>query len=81
VLPQPGVLGFQMVVLGSGECDLRIAPRKGARPNLLKIQTDVGELLGAGFKVRARLVATIAPESSGKYRFVKREGATQQWRM
>ncbi len=65
------VLGIQIEVNEPNVLKVQVAPKQGCQVIVEKIRTKLGQLLGAKRKVLARIVPTILPEPSGKYRFVK----------
>jgi phenylacetate-CoA ligase len=77
VLALPGVLGFQLTVNKDGQTDLKVVPRKGRSPNLSDAADAVADAIGQDLQIRVRHAPTIAPEASGKFRFVRNLG----WRM
>ncbi len=67
----PNIEFAQLVQRTEIRCDLLVVERERGRTNLADLGDAAGEFLGEGMQVRPRLVSTIKPEISGKFRFVK----------
>jgi phenylacetate-CoA ligase len=62
---------FQIVQRDETRFDLLVVEKEDGKTNLNDLSDAVEEYLGSENKVRPRLVSTITPEESGKFRFVK----------
>jgi hypothetical protein len=51
--------------------DLQVVPRENTPFSAQALTSDFATFLGGGVRVLVRQVKSIAPESGGKYRFVK----------
>lgn len=67
----PNVAFAQLVQRTETRCDLLVVEQERGRTNLADLGDAAGEFLGEGMLVRPRLVSTVKPEVSGKFRFVK----------
>jgi len=67
----PNVEFFQLVQRDDRRCDLLIVEEEQGHTNLNDLADATAEFLGGGLRVRPRIVSTIKPEVSGKFRFVK----------
>jgi hypothetical protein len=65
------VLGVQIEVNEPDVLKIQVAPKLGKQVNVDKIRAKLEQLLGKKRKILARIVSTILPEPTGKYRFVK----------
>ena len=61
----------QLVQRSETRCDLLVVEKESGRTNLGDLADATREFLGEEIEVRPRLVSTIKPEVSGKFRFVK----------
>ncbi len=61
----------QLVQRNNKQCDLLVVEKEKGQTNLKDFADAVQELLGNEMHIRPRLVSTIKPEISGKFRFVK----------
>lgn len=62
---------FQMTQRDDARCDLLIVEKNRGQTNKKELAAAVQEYLGSELRIRPRLVSTIKPEVSGKFRFVK----------
>ena len=62
---------FQLVQRDDTRCDLLIVEKERGQTNQHDVSDAVQHFLGDEIKVRPRIVSTIKPEASGKFRFVK----------
>jgi phenylacetate-CoA ligase len=60
----------QLVQRNDTQCDLLVVPKDGRETNLSDLSGAMKELLGGEMNVRPRVVSTIKPEVSGKFRYV-----------
>lgn len=67
----PNVEFAQLVQRSETRCDLLVVEKESGRTNLGDLSDATREFLGEEIEVRPRLVSTIKPEVSGKFRFVK----------
>jgi phenylacetate-CoA ligase len=67
----PNVEFFQLVQRNDTKCDLLIVEREDGLMDLKDLAEAMNSFLGDEMSVRPRLVSTIKPEVSGKFRFVK----------
>jgi phenylacetate-CoA ligase len=67
----PNVEFAQLVQRTECRCDLLLVEEHPGRTNLHDVADAVADFLGEEMQVRPRLVSTIKPEASGKFRFVK----------
>jgi hypothetical protein len=71
VMAWPNVDFAQLVQRSDKRCDLLVVERESGQTNLGDLSDATREFLGDEMEVRPRLVSTIKPEVSGKFRFVK----------
>ena len=62
---------FQLVQRDDSRCDLLIVEKERGQTNQHDVSDAVQDFIGDELKVRPRIVSTIKPEASGKFRFVK----------
>ncbi len=67
----PDIEFSQLVQRSATNCDLLIVGRNSGRPDFEALADATSNLLGKQMVVRPRIVSTIKPEASGKFRFVK----------
>lgn len=67
----PNIDFAQLVQRSETRCDLLVVEKEDGRIHLKDLSDAAREFLGEEMQVRPRLVSTIKPEESGKYRFVK----------
>jgi len=67
----PNIEFAQLVQRNGNSCDLLVVEAAPGRTDLSALALATSDLLGADIFVRPRLVSTIRPEVSGKFRFVK----------
>ncbi len=67
----PSVEFAQLVQRNETRCDILIVEGESGKPDLGAVAEATGALLGGGMHIRPRVVSTIKPEVSGKFRFVK----------
>ncbi len=67
----PGVDWFQVVQQAPARFDLQVVPQDHTPFAPPALANDLAAFLGGGVRVVVRQVKSIAPESGGKYRFVK----------
>ncbi len=67
----PNVEFAQLVQRTETRCDLLVVERERGRTNVGDLADAAAQFLGEEMEVRPRLVSTIRPEISGKFRFVK----------
>lgn len=67
-----GVDQFQLVERQPKQLELVVVPELNETLDLSQLESGLLERLGAGYSVTSTQASTIAPESSGKFRFVKR---------
>ncbi len=75
VLSTPGVLGFQLEI-DDDDADLQVTAKQGESIDLGEITRRLSSLIGNKYQIYAQEAATIMPESSGKYRYVKNLNST-----
>jgi phenylacetate-CoA ligase len=62
---------FQLVQRSENRCDLLVVEKARGQTSLHDLSDAAGDFLGEEMQIRPRLVSTIKPEVSGKFRFVK----------
>jgi phenylacetate-CoA ligase len=67
----PNIEFFQLVQRSENRCDLLIVEKERGQTNLHDLTDAAEDFLGELMQIRPRLVSTIKPEVSGKFRFVK----------
>jgi hypothetical protein len=67
----PNVEFAQLVQRSETRCDLLVVEKESGGTKLGDLSDATREFLGEEIEVRPRLVSTIKPEVSGKFRFVK----------
>ncbi len=67
----PNVEFAQLVQRNQSRCDLLIVEREDGHTDLNNLATLTSDFIGGGIQIRPRIVSTIKPEVSGKFRFVK----------
>jgi len=71
LLEWPNVEFAQLVQRSETRCDLLVVEKEDGKTNLHDLSDATKGFLGEEMEVRPRLVSTIKPEVSGKFRFVK----------
>ena len=71
VMAWPNIEFFQLVQRDERWCDLLVVEKEKNQVNLCDLADITAEFLGNDLQIRPRLVSTIKPEVSGKFRFVK----------
>ncbi len=71
LMPWPNLEFFQLVQRSETRCDLLVVEKEQNKTDLQLLANAVKGLLGDEINIRPRLVSTIKPEVSGKFRFVK----------
>ena len=71
VLQNENVLGVQIDIHQPHELALQLVPKNGESLKVGNINESLEHFLGKGWNISSRIVPTILPEPSGKYRFVK----------
>jgi phenylacetate-CoA ligase len=67
----PNIEFAQLVQRSETRCDLLVVEKESGKTNLYDLSDATNKFLGDEIEVRPRLVSTIKPEVSGKFRFVK----------
>jgi phenylacetate-CoA ligase len=67
----PNVEFSQLVQRSDTRCDLLVVESDSGHPDLGALAEATSDFLGGEMRVRPRVVSTIKPEVSGKFRFVK----------
>ena len=71
LMTRPNIEFSQLVQRSDTRCDLLVVEKDTGSTNLSDLADAVREFLGEEMEIRPRLVSTIKPEVSGKFRFVK----------
>ncbi|MFC1824352.1 phenylacetate--CoA ligase family protein [Thermodesulfobacteriota bacterium] len=71
ILGWPNIEFAQLVQRSEARCDLLVVEKERGRTRLSDLGDSVSDFLGGDLQIRPRLVSTIKPEASGKFRFVK----------
>jgi phenylacetate-CoA ligase len=67
----PNIEFFQLVQRSEARCDLLVVEKERGQTNMHDVSDAAEDFLGEEMQIRPRLVSTIKPEVSGKFRFVK----------
>jgi len=71
LMGRPNIEFAQLVQRSETRCDLLVVEKESGKTNLYDLSEATNKFLGDEIEVRPRLVSTIKPEVSGKFRFVK----------
>jgi hypothetical protein len=62
---------FFQIEVRDKKLDLSILPEKNHLCETTKIEAELRKSINEHYRIRTRIVATVLPESSGEYRFIK----------